>query len=600
MRRSRVPYLQGRCGKYYFRFQIPARHRLIVGRSEIRLSLNTSDRSIAREQVARALLQVYSFKRLCRKCMELNPDEARRAMSYALNRLIEALQNLNEPWLSPQVQSGDAEEVALFESALSFRPDPQRARTMQAWIPGVDIDDDDLRNFSINTVVRNGGAALARTVLSTLGITADENSRLYVDLSVELAKVHVAIRRVLAARSKGDYSAEERFIDYYRNSGHITGADPRRVTPSLAEAWETYAAEKKNAKPKPAWSEKNARSQNATFLELLEIVGDIPVGQVSREALLSYRNVVALLPANRQKRYPGKKVSELLAMEIPTDQLPSSRTVSEKLIRVGAFLKWCRETKGYLSIDPMAGVQVEAQSQSYAVFTQDDLRRLFNSKEYERGKHRRSWQFWIPLIALYSGARQTEIAQLQVRDIVEEDGVWFFTITDSGEGQKVKTSAGVRKVPISSKLKAMGLLDYVAHLRQRNEIRLFPDLKKGPDGWGHKVSRWFGDVYRPSCGIEPDPTGKRKVFHSFRHTAITKALSKAVSLPHAQQVFGHEKSLLGETATYIAPFPVETLVPVIEALEYGLDHSAYECSWRKYVDGWFDSQSGGSSVARAA
>jgi len=33
-------------------------------------------------------------------------------------------------------------------------------------------------------------------------------------------------------------------------------------------------------------------------------------------------------------------------------------------------------------------------------------------------------------------------------------------------------------------------------------------------------------------------------------------------------------------------FPVAQLVPVIEALDYGLDHSAYKDAWRKYAEQW--------------
>jgi integrase len=301
--------------------------------------------------------------------------------------------------------------------------------------------------------------------------------------------------------------------------------------------------------------------------------------------MLKYRNVVARLPSNRQKKYPGKSIRELLEMDLPADQLPSNRTISEKLIRLGALLKWSRDIRGYLTTDPLRGLHVEHESQSYAPFNSSDLRKLFNSSDYERGGHSRSWRYWVPLIALYTGARQTEIAQLLVRNVVEEDGVCILVITDH-DGQKVKTSAGVRKVPVSSKLIALGFLDYVAFLKERGETQLFPDLKKGRDGWGHYVSRWFSEDYKQSVGIEPDPTGKRKVFHSFRHTAITRALGDGQPLAHVQQVFGHEKSLLGESATYMHAFPVATLVPVIEALDYGLDHSSYKDSWRNYVEQW--------------
>jgi len=442
---------------------------------------------------------------------------------------------------------------------------------------------------SINRGDHQSGAALARKILSTLSISADEQSEEFKSLSLEMLKLQVTLREVAQARVRGDFPAEQRLLSHYtigdvsRLRVSADGAE-RSSAPTISTAWLEYVAEKTAGLPRPSWKPKTTAEQQATILEFKEIVGDLPVNKLTRDQMLMYRDKVSRLPANRRKRYPDKTTAELLEMDISADHLPAARTVHEKLVRIGAFLRWCRDTKGYLTSDPLAGIHVESESQSYAVFTQNDLKLLFNSETYERGQHSRSWHFWTPLIGLYTGARQSEIAQLTTRNVIEEDQVWLLAITDEGEGQHVKTRAGIRKVPISSKLVGLGLLDYVAALKNLGEKRLFPDLARGKHGWGQKVSRWFNDTYRKQCGIKPDPTGGRKVFHSFRHTAITKALSSSVaSLAHFQQVFGHEKSVLGETATYMGAFPAATLVPVIEALDFGLDHSHYKNAWKLYA-----------------
>ncbi|MGB5300523.1 MAG: hypothetical protein WBN48_17525 [Thiogranum sp.] len=51
-----------------------------------------------------------------------------------------------------------------------------------------------------------------------------------------------------------------------------------------------------------------------------------------------------------------------------------------------------------------------------------------------------------------------------VEDIVKEDGIWLFSITDFGEDQKIKTSAGIRKAPMSEILIDLGFVDYVDYL----------------------------------------------------------------------------------------------------------------------------------------
>jgi len=301
--------------------------------------------------------------------------------------------------------------------------------------------------------------------------------------------------------------------------------------------------------------------------------------------ILDYLEKVGRLPKNRTKSYPGQSIEDLLSLDIPELQRPSSRTVAEKLTRVGAFFRWCRVTRGFLDADPTEGVNIRSNSRSYSPFTENDLGLLFFSQEYRQDKHRSLWQFWIPLVALYTGARQSEIAQLMVDDVVKEDGIWLFSITDFGEDQKIKTSAGIRKVPMSEILIDLGFVDYVDYLKDQGIPRVFPDLEKGSRSWGQRVSRWFNETYKERCGVRPDPTGGRKVFHSFRHTAITKALSANLPIQHCQQVFGHERSILGETATYTHQFPVKSLIPVIEALDWNLTHRVHRHQWASYIQG---------------
>ena len=57
-------YLQRRGTAWYFRFRLPSQIQSVAERSEIRVSLDTCELSIARERVAMLLPHVHSFKRL--------------------------------------------------------------------------------------------------------------------------------------------------------------------------------------------------------------------------------------------------------------------------------------------------------------------------------------------------------------------------------------------------------------------------------------------------------------------------------------------------------------------------------------------------------
>ena len=54
-------------------------------------------------------------------------------------------------------------------------------------------------------------------------------------------------------------------------------------------------------------------------------------------------------------------------------------------------------------------------------FTPDELKKIFSKETYPSRYDRKNfYRFWIPLIALYHGARQSEIAQLQLDDIIKK------------------------------------------------------------------------------------------------------------------------------------------------------------------------------------
>ncbi len=44
------------------------------------------------------------------------------------------------------------------------------------------------------------------------------------------------------------------------------------------------------------------------------------------------------------------------------------------------------------------------------------------------------FRYWIPLLALFTGARLSELAQLHKADIRKEQGIWCLNITENGGG----------------------------------------------------------------------------------------------------------------------------------------------------------------------
>jgi integrase len=87
----------------------------------------------------------------------------------------------------------------------------------------------------------------------------------------------------------------------------------------------------------------------------------------------------------------------------------------------------------------------------------DDLKKLFSPEAIqaraEALRKGRPAEYWLPWLALYSGARLEELGQLGTADVRREeaeaghDGVWYLAI-EPGDGKRIKTRSSRRRVPV--------------------------------------------------------------------------------------------------------------------------------------------------------
>ena len=146
--------------------------------------------------------------------------------------------------------------------------------------------------------------------------------------------------------------------------------------------------------------------------------------------------------------------------------------------------------------------------------------------------------YWLPLLALFTGARLGELTALRASDVTDDElvgAVCIYITADAKAGKRLKTKHSARAVPVHPWLIEIGFLDYVAaQAKARGEKAwLFPKVAPGTTG-ARAFSKWFGR-YIGAHGIT-DPT---KVFHSFRH-AFPDALRVAdVSREVNRALLGH-------------------------------------------------------------
>lgn len=211
----------------------------------------------------------------------------------------------------------------------------------------------------------------------------------------------------------------------------------------------------------------------------------------------------------------------------------------------------------------------------FKAYDRDQIQALFAPQAFEKlSKSAR----WASLLGLYTGARASEIGQLLIADVVEEEGVLSIRISDEGPHQKVKTDVSLRTVPVHPDLLALGFREWVSSLKSKGSQRLFPagkaDAKNGPGNWISKAfSRHLAEVGKGW------PEAKRG-FHSLRKTFIQELQGAGVVSELRAQIVGHELDD-EHHATYSRDFTVSEKLDGLGPHSPGLAILRYQLELRK-------------------
>lgn len=304
---------------------------------------------------------------------------------------------------------------------------------------------------------------------------------------------------------------------------------------------------------------KTVADYQAVFGVLLEVVGDQPIKVVDRPMMRRFESTIQRLPPNREKRpeFKERSIAEIVEMGVP--ETLSTRSINKYLSRVSTLFNFAQQ-EGMIDMNPAKGLGLKQSRRPHeerAAFDIDDLTKLFHSPGYLKDTFRHSYMFWMPVLALFTGARLNELCQLHLDDFREVGGLVVMSINDEGV-KKLKTKSSNRIIPLHPFLvHELDLPGRIKQLSQSDDVRLFPELKLRRDGYGQDVSKWFNERYRRECGVGVDG-GPQKVFHSFRHNFINALKQALVNPDIVRELDGHK----GRDMTmdrYGKPFTPDTL-----------------------------------------
>ena len=260
------------------------------------------------------------------------------------------------------------------------------------------------------------------------------------------------------------------------------------------------------------------------------------------------------LPRNpkNQKAFKDLGFRELVDLAKSSNgEAMSAKNINKILGFVSSFWSYAFGHYDDVPKSPFVGMKLRvesAESEERMPFDEKQLSAIFNAPLYKGCQSAEAWLttgafsmrdtslFWIPLIGLFTGARSSEIIQLDVTDVELKGDITFFSIAKEGADKRAKTRESRREIPIHRELLRIGFLEFLEKRKTSGEKRLFPDMPMAADGnystsYSPRFKRFLESV---------DVKDELNSFHSFRHSFEDAALSSGIPQEFIDAIQGHK------------------------------------------------------------
>ena len=328
---------------------------------------------------------------------------------------------------------------------------------------------------------------------------------------------------------------------------------------TLSELVEKYTAERIS---KGAWTANTKAENVSAFAKLVSIVGDRSIDAITREDAIRLLTLLQKMPSKRGGTLSANVINK------KTGMLSS--------LYIYAIDNHLTEYNPFKSLQISVDERPEDAQDAY---TLDELRVLFNPKYFKIDRERSS-RFWIPILMALTGCRPGELAQLEVDDIFEIDGISCLHINDL---MQRKSRNAIRTIPLSVELIRLGFLRFVDHRRQElgsdkklKDKRLFRELSLNRPKKAGAVSSWWNETHHKHCQVVRTSlitrgrvTKKRHVsLYSLRHFVQTKFRAEGIAETISAEIVGHDKGETTGYKTYAKGGQLKPLVEAIKVLDY--------------------------------
>lgn len=304
-----------------------------------------------------------------------------------------------------------------------------------------------------------------------------------------------------------------------------------------------------------------AQDVEAATKAFKEVHGNLPIAAIDDRHAADLKMMLQRKPRTVKQ---GEKDLPLpvLVEKYDAQDVPriSAKTVNKYLLALSSVWSWGhkhgRLPKGIRKDDnPFAGKLLQVQREENPGYSVAELRAIFNLPVFTQGERPAGGKGeaakWLPLLALFTGARREELAQLSAKDVRQdaETGIWLIDINTQGQHrgkarQNLKNEYSRRCIPIHPELIACGFLEYA---QTQGEAELF-SLLKATGRRGTLAAKWgdWWSGYLKAHGLK----GDRAAFHTFRHTWTTFARRSGIPLEARIEIQGRSREALGSDGLY--------------------------------------------------
>jgi len=335
-----------------------------------------------------------------------------------------------------------------------------------------------------------------------------------------------------------------------------------------------------------------------TYKDVIELLGNKPIGDYTNIDGRDYRNSLLKIPKNRKrvKKYRDKTLKEVLEMDIEPSDKMSFDNISKLISRMTSCWNFfVDEYPEYVSENVFKSKSIRVnpvkRKDRRGEFTEDDIHLIFNPKTYlpaifENLSGRKNTvqypHYFVPILAIFTGCRLEELCMMRVKNIIKVKDVWIYRIREEGEyGEEestVKTASSERDIPLHSVLvNTLGFVRYVKHIKKLGHERVFHELKKIGGRYSHNFGRFFNDKYLKQIGLKNG--GKPVSFHSFRHSIEGHLTNKNVNPRYIDHLQGHSQKGIGGNVYMKGVKPDVLLKECVEKIDWDIDWEKLKVKW---------------------